>query len=182
MIIAIQRDSVYPNSKVAMTFDTDTLGSIQATNFITSIKEQINTINFGYFTWDPTDVISVSAADGKGFFNISSDFSTLLPLSSLSNTASALTAHAGGGQANGTPLISGFNTFTVVATAADSATLPVDSEGQTVQVTNTSANSMNVYPASGGTINALSANTALAVAAGSTTTFYGTGTNAWHSK
>lgn len=76
----------------------------------------------------------------------------------------ALTAFAGGGQANGTPLAYALNRFTTVATIADSATLPQGKAGDIVGVKNAAANSMNVFPASGQIINALAADAAFAVA------------------
>lgn len=83
----------------------------------------------------------------------------------------ALTALAGGAQA-GTALNLGYNRFTVVATAGDSAQLPALSGGVVVIVTNAdAADSMNVFPQTGGIINAAAANAAFAVAAGKTAIF-----------
>jgi hypothetical protein len=77
----------------------------------------------------------------------------------------ALTATAGGAQA-GTALSKTINRFTVVATAADSAQLPAAVVGLVRIVKNAdTTDSMNVFPATGETINALSANAAYAVAA-----------------
>lgn len=85
---------------------------------------------------------------------------------------SGLTANAGGGQANGTPLNLGINRFSTVATAGDSATLPTYSGGLVIMVVNATATSMNIFPNSGGTINALSANAAYALAAGKSVIFF----------
>lgn len=83
----------------------------------------------------------------------------------------ALTALAGGAQA-GTALNLGYNRFTVVVTAGDSAQLPALSGGVMVIVTNADASdSMNVFPQTGGIINAGAANAAFAVAAGKTAIF-----------
>lgn len=83
----------------------------------------------------------------------------------------ALTALAGGAQA-GTALNLGYNRFTVVVTAGDSAQLPAVSGGVVVIVTNAdAADSMNVFPQTGGIINAGAANAAFAVAAGKTAIF-----------
>jgi hypothetical protein len=90
----------------------------------------------------------------------------------------ALTAHAGGGQ-NLAPIIATMiSRFTVVATTGDSTTLPVAMAGMNVTTINASANSMNVFPDSGSTINALSATFALA--AGKTAVFVTTVPGAWH--
>lgn len=109
---------------------------------------------------------------------------------SLSNMDS-ITAFAGGGQTSATQLEAGYNRVTVVATAADSVKLPFCVSGQRnvgpsgstarpssnslglmIVVTNAdAADSMNVYPQSGDAINALSANSAYAMAANKTAAF-----------
>lgn len=93
-----------------------------------------------------------------------------------------LTAHAGGGQPSAFPITTMLAQFTTVATAGDSAVLPVGITGMQITVVNTTATSMNVFPATGGTINALAANTALAVTNAAPTIFYCTGPNAWWTK
>lgn len=92
------------------------------------------------------------------------------------SVTNAITAFAGGGQASAVQLNSAFNRVTVVGTAADSVKLPLCvtqpaglngstvGVGTQVWVMNTSANSLNVFPSTGDAINALSANTAIAVA------------------
>lgn len=97
------------------------------------------------------------------------------------STVNALTAHAGGGQGSATPLTAAINRVTTVATAADSVVLPASSAGLSLTVINAAAaNSMNVFPASGEAINALSANTAFAIAAGKAVEFYCTNSGQWH--
>lgn len=88
------------------------------------------------------------------------------------NAQGALTAHAGGGQSSALQLTADVNIVTTVASLNDSVILPNMTPGRGVVVVNAGANSMNVFPAVGETINALSANTALAVAAGKAATFY----------
>lgn len=84
----------------------------------------------------------------------------------IKSTANALTAFAGGGQANATALPAQVNRVTTVATAADSVVLPTAVAGQEITVINAAAaNAMNVFPLSGQSINALSANAAFSVAA-----------------
>jgi hypothetical protein len=92
-----------------------------------------------------------------------------------------LTAHAGGGQANGTPIMSMTTRFTVVATIADSGTLLASVAGMEITVINAAANSMNVFPATGEQINALGANAAFALAGGKTATFFCCTAGQWHS-
>lgn len=78
----------------------------------------------------------------------------------------ALTAFAGGGQASAVQLKYRIARVTTVATAADSVILPFAKAGMQMTVINAAAaNAMDVFPATGDIINALSANTALSVAA-----------------
>lgn len=94
---------------------------------------------------------------------------------------SGLTAHAGGGQGSATALPAAINRVTTVASAADSVVLPASAPGLQIMVVNaTATNSMNVFPASGDAINALSANAAFAVAATKVATFYCTNAGQWH--
>jgi hypothetical protein len=85
-----------------------------------------------------------------------------------------ITAHAGGGQANGVLLLGPLMRITTVATAGDSILLPPSIRGMEVIITNDAAvNAANIFPAVGEAINALGANTAfsLTVAAGPTLFF-----------
>jgi hypothetical protein len=98
------------------------------------------------------------------------------------STQDNLTAHAGGGQGSATQITAMNARVTTVATAADSVALPPSANGLIIYVTNAAAaNSMNVFPQSGESINALSANTALAVAAGKTCAFVCYSKGLWHS-
>lgn len=84
------------------------------------------------------------------------------------STAAALTARAGGGQQVNTPVTALNNEYTVVATIGDSATLPSSAPcvGITFFFLNATANSMNIFPDSGGKINGLGANAAYALPGG----------------
>jgi hypothetical protein len=100
-----------------------------------------------------------------------------MTLSSVDN----LTAKAGGGQSGATPLTAMMNRVVTVASAADSVLLPASAAGMNLTVINAHAsNSMNMFPATGETINALSANAAFAVAAGKTVEVYCVSAGQWH--
>jgi hypothetical protein len=93
-----------------------------------------------------------------------------------------VTAFAGGGQSGATQITDMVTRVTTVATAADSVRLPRAVLGLELTVINAAAaNAMNVFPASGDAINALSADTALSCAAAKTIKFIGTGSGRWHS-
>lgn len=91
-----------------------------------------------------------------------------------------LTALAGGGQTGATLLSLGMNRFTTVATAGDSALLPTYAGGLVIMVVNATATSMNIFPPTGGTINALSANAAYALAAGKSVILFQALDGAWY--
>ncbi len=108
-----------------------------------------------------TNTQSANSVESVGFSQIS--------------VTNGITAFATGGQASATLLNSAFNRVTVVGTAADSVKLPfcgattspngaVLGPGSQVWVVNTAAASLNVFPNTGDAINALAANTAIAVA------------------
>jgi len=126
-----------------------------------------------------SEVIYVCTTAGKWYANglgtgYNGSFETM-------SYADSLTAHAGGGQGSATPLTAMMNRVTTVATTADSVILPTGVAGMSIVVINAASNSMNVYPDTGSTIDAGSANAAKAVAGGKTATFFTTVAGAWHS-
>jgi len=84
--------------------------------------------------------------------------------------ATSLTALAGGAQA-GTAIAAEYNNFTTVATALDSAQLPVAALGKKVEVRNSSTKPMAVFGQTGASIDDGAVNTALIVAPNSTVIF-----------
>lgn len=90
-----------------------------------------------------------------------------------------VTANAGGGQANAFLVNSSITRVGTVATAGDSVILPAAQPGREHILINSTANSLNVFPPVGGSINALSANTAFALAAGKTVTFFVVDNGVW---
>lgn len=97
--------------------------------------------------------------------------------------ADNLVAKAGGGQAGAVLLTAAYNRITTVASGNDSVILPPSLSGLDMVVINAAAaNSLNVYPAVGEIINALSANTPFAVTANKTCTFYCCTAGQWHTQ
>lgn len=94
--------------------------------------------------------------------------------------ATGLTALAGGAQA-GTAIAAEYNNFTTVATALDSAQLPVAALGKKVEVRNSSTKPMAVFGQTGDSIDDGAVNTALVVAPNSTVVFEGISATAWKS-
>jgi hypothetical protein len=92
----------------------------------------------------------------------------------------AITATAGGGQANAVQVSTVISRVTVVATAGDSVKLPVAGQGSIYTINNASANSLNIFPAVGDAINALAANAAYALSAGKTLRITSTALGFWN--
>jgi hypothetical protein len=123
-------------------------------------------------------VLYVSTAAGKWFSEgLATGFSGSLQTSSAVN---ALTANAGGGQGSATGLTAMINRVTTVATIGDSVKLPASAVGLVLIVSNAGANPMDVFPSSGDAINALAANTAIRINAGTTVAFYCSVAGTWH--
>ena len=97
-------------------------------------------------------------------------------------STNAITAFAGGGQASATALTASpsLNRITTVGTAGDSVKLPAATAGSQIVVLNTAANSCNVFPATGEVINALTANTAIALAGTKSEIFYCAVAGTWN--
>ena len=125
-----------------------------------------------------SEVIYVATSQGKWYANgLGTGYSGSFETQSY---ADGLTAHAGGGQGSALPITTMISRFTTVATTGDSAILPIGVAGMSITIINASANSMNIFPDVGSTINAGAANVAYALAAGKTAQFVTTIAGAWH--
>lgn len=78
-------------------------------------------------------------------------------------SGTGITAFAGGGQSSATVLSKDINRVTTVATAGDSVKLPAAVAGMEVIVINDGASSLDIFPATGESIDALAANAAYAL-------------------
>jgi len=75
-------------------------------------------------------------------------------------------AHASGGQANATQIVSAINRIGTVGTTGDSVKLPSATVGKMVSVFNDGANAADVFPQTDEIIGSLSADTSVSVAVG----------------
>lgn len=91
-----------------------------------------------------------------------------------------LSANSGGVQAGATAITAMQNRFTTVGGAGYSAVLPTGVAGMNLTVINAGANYMNVFPASGQTINGQAANAAFILTPNSVVEFFTTLAGAWH--
>ena len=98
----------------------------------------------------------------------------------LINSIQTSISAAGSTQGTGTALASTINIVSTVASGAG-VVLPTAVAGMTVYITNTSANSLLVYPASGATINELSTNAALTQVTKATLHYVAASSTQWYS-
>lgn len=95
------------------------------------------------------------------------------------STSAAVTA---GTNAQGQgAMTSDYNVITTAANNPSGVTLPTATTGRRIVVVNRGANAVNVYPASGGTIDALSANASIQIPAAGVMIFNASSTTQWYS-
>jgi hypothetical protein len=122
-----------------------------------------------------TSVGTLASLTSSGNINAANLIATSYYIRSVGTGISA----AGSAQGNATVLTKEFNQVTTVS-AGQGVVLPTAVAGMAITITNTSANSLNVYPASSAAINSLSANAALSQAAGSTLQFIAMTSTQWY--
>ena len=115
--------------------------------------------------------------DGSTFFNAIKMLAASGRMAVKAN-ASGLTA-AGTTQGTALAITNQTNEFTTVA-ASSGGILPSPEQGEFIFVANAGANALNVYPASGHSINALAANTAFSLAAGKNAMFWAATATKWY--
>jgi hypothetical protein len=87
---------------------------------------------------------------------------------------------AGSTQAGATALTVDYNVVTTVA-ASTGVRLPTATAGRRIVIVNKGANTLSIYPATGGTIDALSANAAIQIAANGSIEIMASSTTQWYS-
>jgi len=83
-------------------------------------------------------------------------------------------------QANAVAVSKQLNIITASMNGANSAVLPTPSIGSSIKIVNTTVNSVNVFPAAGGTINALAMDAAFVVTANSRVEFSASSATQWY--
>jgi hypothetical protein len=142
------------NSVQVFGLDTDTIDDVAAATGVPQMPDSTTLyycMNAGM--WYSEGLASGYVRGGSGSFQTPS-------------VQTGIVAHAGGGQGAATALTA-MNCFvSTVATAGDSLLLPPAKSGMEITVINQTATATgpNVFPATGESINALAANTAIAVA------------------
>lgn len=117
------------------------------------------------------------SADGSTFWNALKMLASSGRVALKAN-ASGLTS-AGTTQGTAQAITAQTNEFTTVA-ASSGGILPSPEQGEFIFVANSGANALNVYPASGHSINALAANAAFSLAAGKNAVFWAATASKWY--
>jgi sugar lactone lactonase YvrE len=175
----------------SLTSGTWTAGGTSGTGTITvgqSTVSQTTNIQAGATASGSTKTMNIGTAGVSGSttaINIGSAVSGATSTTTLSglvvNSISAAVSAAGTTQGTATGLVSNINNVTVVTAAAAGVRLPTAVAGMRILVRNSdSADTLSIYPATGGTINALAANAAFTLAAGSTIELMATTATQWY--
>jgi sugar lactone lactonase YvrE len=175
----------------SVTSGTISVGGTSGTGTITvgqSTVSQTTNIQAGATASGSTKTLNIGTAGVSGSttaINIGSAVSGATSTTTLSglviDSISAAVSAAGTTQGTATGLVSNINNVTVVTAAAAGVRLPTAVAGMRILVRNSdSADTLSIYPATGGTINALSANAAFTLAAGATIELVATTTTQWY--
>jgi len=164
------------------------LSSSGTTTIATSTATQTSTFGAGATASGSTKTLNIGTAGVSGSttaINIGSAVSGATSTTTLNglviDSISAAVSAAGTTQGTATGLVSNINNVTVVATGATGVRLPTAVAGMRILVRNSdSADTLSIYPATGGTINALSANAAFTIIAGATIELVATTTTQWY--
>lgn len=170
---------------------TTTVSGITATGTTTlgsATGSQTVALGSGATASGSTKVLNLGTAGVSGStttVNIGSAVSGATSTTTLNglvvNSISAAVSAAGSTQATATALVSNINNVTVVAAAADGVRLPTAVAGMRILIRNTdAADTLKIYPATGGQINALGANVSFSLTAGSTIELMATTATQWY--
>lgn len=158
------------------------------TTLATSTSTQTVSLGAGATASGSTKTLNIGTAGLSGSttaINIGSAVSGATSTTTLNglviDSISAAVSAAGTAQGTATALVSNINNVTVVTAAAAGVRLPTAVAGMRILIRNSdSADTLNIYPATGGTINALGANAAFTLTAGSTTELMATTATQWY--
>jgi sugar lactone lactonase YvrE len=165
-----------------------TLTSSGTASIATSTATQTSSFGAGATVSGSTKTLNIGTAGVSGSttaINIGSAVSGATSTTTLNglvvNSISAAVSAAGTTQGTATGLVSNINNVTVVTAAAAGVRLPTAVAGMRILIRNSdSLDILSIYPATGGTINALSANAAFTIIAGATIELVATTATQWY--
>jgi hypothetical protein len=97
----------------------------------------------------------------------------------INSVTTGVTAN-GTTQGTATAITKSINIVSTVASGANGVVLPTAIAGMTIYITNTSGNALNVFPASGASINSGSANASISQGAGATLHYIAPTSTQWY--
>jgi hypothetical protein len=170
-----------------VTFNGSITGS-SVTTLATGTGAQTSSFGAGATTSGTLKTLNIGTAGVSGSttaINIGSAVSGATSTTTLNglvvNSISAAVSAAGTTQGTATGLVSNINNVTVVTAAAAGVRLPTAVAGMRILIRNSdSLDILSIYPATGGTINALAANAAFTIIAGATIELVATTTTQWY--
>lgn len=186
--LTVQSALTAANITVGTTSVSGTLTSTSTTTLATSTAAQTVSLGAGATVSGSTKAINIGTSGVSGStttISIGSAVSGATSTTTLSglviDSISAAVSAAGATQATATALVSNINNVTVVAAAADGVRLPTAVAGMRILVRNTdAADTLKIYPATGGQINALGANAAYSLVAGLTIELFASTATQWY--
>jgi hypothetical protein len=189
--ISVSASTSNINLGTSLTSGTWAVGGTSGTGTITvgqSTVNQTTNIQAGATASGSTKTVSIGTAGVSGSttaINIGSAVSGATSTTTLNglvvNSISAAVSAAGATQGTATGLVSNINNVTVVAVGAAGVRLPTAVAGMRILVRNSdSADTLSIYPATGGQINALGTNVASTLVAGLTTELVATTATQWY--
>ncbi len=196
--------AIYTSSQmvIALTLADSSVIYLNANNIIDVIDYVSSPTNSKvYFNGDGADMklilvnetraairaaIAAIIAEASGEFATLSGANTYLGAQTFSvpnaySNATGITAFAGGGQASATALTKEQNNVTTVATAGDSVKLPAAVAGLKITVKNSGATALDIFPASGDSIDAMAVDLAVRIQPNSVISFMAKDAIVWES-
>jgi hypothetical protein len=169
------------NSTGALTINSSTsVAIVPATVSITGTTVRVTCISIADNTaasWD-YDIIGFGTQTGTGA--VARSLSPTITTPSITFSTSAAVTAGTNAQGQGA-LTSDYNVVTTTAAAPSGVTLPTATVGRIVTVVNKGTNAVTIYPASGGTIDALSLNAAITLPVNQQLVFKASSTTQWYS-
>lgn len=178
--LTINADSINLTSGIATTgtyrsVTVDTYGRVTAGTAPTTFS--------GYGISDTSANLAAAITDETGSGALVFGTSPSLTTPSLSGETFSTTANVTAGtnvQGQGA-LTSDFNVITTAAANPSGVTLPTATTGRRVVIVNKGANPINIYPATGATVDALAANASIQLAVNGVMVFNASSTTQWYS-
>jgi hypothetical protein len=131
-----------------------------------------------------TNQVAVSASTGAVTVSTPSTFiapGTIQDTTGMLYSTNATVTAAGATQGTATALTRSYNVVTTVASGTGVSLPPPSAAGLRVVIVNRGANTLNVYPATGGQIDAAGTNTAITLPVNATITLQASSTTQWYS-